>query len=467
MFKKFWHKITNRGVTPYLDFNVRNKIRIFNSSIFVIGSIYIFYTLVGCIRRQYLAASLTFIAWGISAFCLYLMRKRKYEFAYHITASLGIIFLFTFSLLYGEANSTYIFFLFIPVAALVLFDNFKVCLIYFILTLISIVTVKYLFLKIPTYYPDEELNKYLGFLNIFMTTSLLYLAVRMFKYENLIYSNEINQQRDVIEEKNKDIVSSIHYAQRIQKALLASDSLLEKYLPEYFVLYKPKDIVSGDFYWGENVGNKFLLCTGDCTGHGVPGAFMSLLGVSFLNEIVIERKITSPDMIFNHLRDDIIKVLNPAGTLDEGKDGMDAVLCSFDFEKLTMEFACANNPIWIIRNVSSSESLRAESRSENKLIEFKPDKQPIGMYEGERKTFTLQTVQLQKGDLVYCFTDGYADQFGGAKGKKFKYKHLQETLMEISKTSMKEQYATLDKVIDDWKGALDQVDDILIIGVKI
>lgn len=453
MFKNFWYKITNRGVNPDLDFNVRNKIRIFNSSTFVICSIYLFYTLIGYLRGDYLAAILTLLSWAISVVCLYLMSQRKYDLAYHITASLGVIFLFTFCLLYGEDTLTFVFFLFLPVAAIVLFDNFKICLIYFIITIIAIVGAKLFFLFSHPYYPPMEANKYLGFLNIIMTASLLYLAVRMFKFENLVYSKEINQQRDVIEEKNKDIVSSIHYAQRIQKALLASDSLLEKNLPEHFVLYKPKDIVSGDFYWGEHVGNKFLLCTGDCTGHGVPGAFMSLLGVSFLNEIVIERKIISPDLIFNHLREDIIKVLNPAGTLDEGKDGMDAVLCSFDFEKLTMEFACANNPIWIIRGIE--------------LLEFKPDKQPIGMYEREKKTFTLQNIQLQRGDLIYCFTDGYADQFGGPKGKKFKYKHLQETLLSISKNPMKEQQVTLNTIIDDWKGSLDQVDDILIIGVRV
>lgn len=463
MFKNFWYKIKNRGVTDNLDFNIRNKIRIFNSSIFVIGSLYLFYTVVGLLRGDFLASSLTFAAWAITAFCLYLMSIRKYQLAYHITAVLGIFFLFTFSLLYGEETLTYVFFLFLPVAGIVLFDNLKVCFFYFIVTVIAIICAKLCFLYFEPYYPPLEVNKYLGFLNIIMTATLLYLAVRVFKFENLVYSKEINKQRDEIEEKNKDIVSSIHYAKRIQTALLASDTLLKKNLPEHFVLYKPKDIVSGDFYWasfantsdakGDQLGNKFLLCTGDCTGHGVPGAFMSLLGVSFLNEIVIERKITSPDLIFNHLRDDIIKVLNPEGTLDEGKDGMDAVLCSFDFENNILEFACANNPIWIIRDST--------------IIEFKADKQPIGMYEGERKTFRLQTFQLQKGDLIITFTDGYADQFGGDKGKKFKYKKLQEILLANSNSTLKEQHSILDKVIEDWKGDLDQVDDILIIGVKV
>ena len=456
MFKIFWKTITNRGVTPDLDFNVRNKIRIFNSSTFVIGSIYLFYTLVGFLRGHELAASLTFIAWAISAFCLYLMSQLKYVIAYHITAILGVVFLFTFSLLYGESNSTHLFFFFIPIGALVLLDDLTVCFLYFMATVACLIAVKILFMHYPPYYPVEEINKYLSFLNVFMTCALLYLAVRMFKYENLIYSKEISHQRDVIEEANKDIVSSIHYAKRIQKALLASDSMMKKNLPEHFVLYKPKDIVSGDFYWGEKTGSKFLLCTADCTGHGVPGAFMSLLGISFLNETVKERKVIRPDLIFNQLREDIIQVLNPEGTLDEGKDGMDAVLCCFDFQDLTMEFACANNPLWIIR--------------ENKLLEFKPDKQPIGMYEiveSEHRAFQLQTQKLQKGDVVYTFTDGYADQFGGEKGKKFKYKQLQEILLDVCNKPMDEQHSVLDKTIENWRGTLDQVDDILMIGIRI
>lgn len=455
MLKEYWkNSIVNRGVTPELEFNVRNKIRIFNSSIFVIGLLYIFYTVVGLLKGDIMAAALTFLSWAISAFCLYLMSQRKYTLAYHITASLGLVFLFSFSLLYGESTQTHIFFLFVPVASIVLFDNMLICFVYFVLTIMALLTVKVLYaLNFQPLYPLQEVNTYLGIINITVTACLLYLAVRMFKFENLLYSKEISHQRDLIEEKNKDIVSSINYAKRIQTALLASDTLLNKNMPEHFVLYKPKDIVSGDFYWGEAVDGKFLLCTGDCTGHGVPGAFMSLLGISFLNEIVIERKIVRPDLIFNQLRDDIIRTLNPAGTLEEGRDGMDAVLCSFDFANHKLEFSCSNNPLWVIR--------------ENKLIEFKPDKQPIGMYEGELKPFALQEFPIQKGDMIYAFTDGYADQFGGEKGKKFKYKHFQEELLKNHMKPVAEQRAILDDIIEKWKGSLEQVDDILVIGIRI
>lgn len=457
MLTTFWKNILNRGVTPDLDFNTRNKVRIFNSSAFVIGALYIFYSIAAFLRGHFLASSLCFSAWAVTAYCLYLMSRRRCVAAYHITAILGMVFLFCFSLLYGEHNYTHIFFFFIPVGALVLLDDFRICFFYFIGVVACMITVKVLFLYYPPYYPIEPMDKYFAYLNIIATAALLYRAVRMFKYENLLYAKEISHQRDVIEEKNKDMVSSIYYAKRIQKALLASDHLLNKHLPEHFVLYKPKDIVSGDFYWGETVDSKFLLCTADCTGHGIPGAFMSLLGITFLNETVKEKKITRPDLIFNQLRDNIINVLNPEGAQDETKDGMDGVICAFDFQNMQLQFTCANNPIWIIRN--------------SEVLEFKPDKQPVGVYkisnDDAHKPFTLQSVQLQKGDLVYTFTDGYADQFGGEKGKKFKYKQLQELLQRIAGLPMEEQHAVLDKTIEDWKGKLDQVDDILLIGVRI
>lgn len=264
---------------------------------------------------------------------------------------------------------------------------------------------------------------------------------------------ERKQAENIIHEKNREITDSIHSAKRIQHALLASDSLLKKHLPEYFVLYKPKDIVSGDFYWANVIDNKFVIITADCTGHGVPGAFMSLLNISYLNEAIIEKRIDSPEKILEHVRTQIISTLNPEGSEVESKDGMDAVLCIYDFKHLWLRFACANNPLWVIRN--------------NDLIRFKPDKMPVGMHYGEQKPFSINTLGLRKGDIVYTFTDGYADQFGGAKGKKFKYKALKELLLSIQKNSMEEQKEILHKTFEKWKGNLEQVDDVLIIGVRV
>ena len=257
-----------------------------------------------------------------------------------------------------------------------------------------------------------------------------------------------------IAQKNKDITDSIQYAKRIQRALLASDTLLKKNLPEYFVLYKPKDIVSGDFYWANFVSGKFLIITADCTGHGVPGAFMSLLNISLLNEITLQRKITSPDLILNNVREQILSILNPEGTETESKDGMDCMLCSFDMKNNKLEFAAANNPLWILKNGASE------------IEEYRPDKQPVGFH-SVYKPFSLQTATLAKGDIVYSFTDGFADQFGGPKGKKFKYKQLEELILASAHLPMHEQKNVLEKSLASWQGELEQIDDVLVIGIKI
>jgi len=261
------------------------------------------------------------------------------------------------------------------------------------------------------------------------------------------------EQKQIIEQKQKEILDSIHYAKRIQQAMLTSEEYMTRHFSvEKFIFYQPKDIVSGDFYWALHHHNRFYIAAADCTGHGVPGAFMSLLNISFLNGNVIERGILEPDQILNEQRREIIKALNPNGT-ENSKDGMDCALCAFDLGNNTLKFALANNPLWLIRN--------------NELIEYKADKMPVGKYDESQKDFTLQTIQIIKGDSIYIFTDGYADQFGGEKGKKFKYKHLKETLLANVHLSMEDQKVLLANTINEWKGDLEQVDDILVIGIRI
>lgn len=264
---------------------------------------------------------------------------------------------------------------------------------------------------------------------------------------------EIAEQKHLIEEKNKEITDSIHYAQKIQHTLLASTNLLNENLNDYFVLFKPKDIVSGDFYWAYKHDKGFIIITADCTGHGVPGAFMSLLSISYLNEITKEQKITQPDKVFNLLRDKIITNFNSDNSEHERKDGMDAVICNYNFNTNQLQFAAANNPLWLIRN--------------GELHENKPDKMPVGVAAVEHKPFTLQSIDLQEGDIVYTITDGYADQFGGPKGKKFMYKQMKELIQSIAHLKMKEQKEKLESEINAWKGQAEQVDDILVIGIKI
>ena len=272
-------------------------------------------------------------------------------------------------------------------------------------------------------------------------------------------TTEVVEQKELIEEKQKEIVDSINYAKRIQYALLANDVVLEQNLQEHFVLFQPKDIVSGDFYWAtktieskqlengiEEKTERFYLAICDSTGHGVPGAFMSLLNISFLNEAITEKNIKQPNEIFNHARQRLIESVSQEGA----QDGMDGILLCFENNKIT--YAAANNAPVIVRGDS--------------IINLPSDKMPIG--KGERNnSFTHYTVDSRKGDMIYFCTDGYADQFGGPKGKKFKYKQLEELLISVNQKSLKEQKQILETTIEKWKGNLEQVDDILIIGLQI
>jgi serine phosphatase RsbU (regulator of sigma subunit) len=264
---------------------------------------------------------------------------------------------------------------------------------------------------------------------------------------------EVEKKNEMIEEKQNAILDSINYAKRIQIALLASDKLLKDNLHDYFVLFKPKDIVAGDFYWGSVTPEGFIYVTGDCTGHGVPGAFMSLLNISMLSEAINQKQILRPDLILNHVRREIIQALNPEGSAEESKDGMDVIICKLDLEKMKLEFAAANSSFIIVRN--------------NEIIHCKCDKMPVGKSYDNNTLFTYNTINLSKGDVIYTFTDGYADQFGGPKGKKYKYKQLENLLLSNSHFSMAEQKQLLDDFFENWKGVLEQVDDVCVIGVRV
>ncbi len=270
-------------------------------------------------------------------------------------------------------------------------------------------------------------------------------------------AKEIEFQKEIIEEKNKEVLDSIKYAKRIQTTLLAQDSLLQNNLADYFVFFKPKDIVSGDFYWATCLqtfsnGNKveydlFFLAICDCTGHGVPGAFMSLLNISFLNEAISEKKLTEPHLILNYVREKLITNLSFDGT----QDGMDGTLMVYNKQKNTVSYSSANNKPILIKN--------------GIITELNADKMPIG--KGiKTDSFISHQIQLEKNDTLYFYTDGYADQFGGPKGKKFKYKQLNDLLFNISHLATKEQKEKLETDFENWKGGLDQLDDVCVIGIR-
>ena len=278
---------------------------------------------------------------------------------------------------------------------------------------------------------------------------VLYKSNKQRKKDN----KQLFEQKEIIEQKNKEVTDSINYARRIQQAVLTGEDVWNKISKENFILFKPKDIVSGDFYWAYISPNgRCIWAAADCTGHGVPGGFMSMLGNSFLNEIVIENRIYKADEILNRLRAKVIQALEQKG-MTEQKDGMDIALCVWNKVDNTLEFAGANNAACIVRK--------------KELIELKPDKMPIGSYVTDSQKFTLTQYKLQPNDIIYLSSDGYPDQFGGKNGKKFKYRQMEELLTTNSEKPMAQQKEILDTSFTAWKGDLEQIDDVLVIGIKV
>jgi ligand-binding sensor domain-containing protein/serine phosphatase RsbU (regulator of sigma subunit) len=278
---------------------------------------------------------------------------------------------------------------------------------------------------------------------------------------------EIALQKKVVEHKNREIIDSIQYAQKIQSAILPSEELFKKTMPDSFVLFKPKDIVSGDFYWLSDREDYIFYATADSTGHGVPGGFMSMLGTALLNEIIDERKIEDCGQVLTLMREKIMHALKQAGD-SESKDGMDMVLIRIDKKTLEMEYAAANNSFYLVSNKQlavGNENCKLQTAN-CQLLEMPCDKMPVGVYHSEVKPFNTFKHQLQKGDIIYTYTDGYADQFGGEKGKKYTYKRLREKLIAISEKPLAEQKLSLESEFERWKGDNEQIDDVCLIGVK-
>ncbi|HLU85092.1 MAG TPA: tetratricopeptide repeat protein [Vicingaceae bacterium] len=310
---------------------------------------------------------------------------------------------------------------------------------------------------------------------VFLAAILLAVIIISFIiYKSLKNSNKqkelIEQQKLIVDNKNKEITDSIVYARRIQQAILPPKEVLSKNLENGFILYKPKDVVSGDFYWMESsitngaLERAIFLAAADCTGHGVPGAMVSVVCNNALNRAVREFKLTNPAEILNKVRELVIETFEKSE--EQVNDGMDIALCSLRFDvqglKLNnpktiaiLQYAGANNALYIVK-----------ANDKEKLVELKPNKQPIGKVDNP-EPFTQHKVELQKGDTIYMFTDGFADQFGGKKGKKLMYKPFKNLLLSIQDKTMDEQKALLEKYFEEWKGSLEQVDDVCVIGVRI
>ncbi|MGZ3862035.1 MAG: tetratricopeptide repeat protein [Bacteroidia bacterium] len=307
---------------------------------------------------------------------------------------------------------------------------------------------------------NESFVKY-----IFICAAFLLLVLAFFIFRGLRQKQKANvileeksriieQQKHIVEEQNKDITDSIRYAERIQTAIFPPEQVWNSILPDSFVYFRPKDMLSGDFYWVEERGDLIFVATADCTGHGVPGALISIVNYNLLNKAVLEKEITDPAEILNAVNNWLTLSLHQTFQESTVRDGMDVSLCVINKKTLQLEFAGANNPAYIFTG-GNFEALQA-------------DKFPVGAFVGESlQSFTTKKMQLQKGDVIYLFSDGYADQFGGPAGKKFKYKQLKELLAGIYTMPVETQRKILDEKMTEWRGALEQIDDILVVGIRV
>ena len=300
--------------------------------------------------------------------------------------------------------------------------------------------------------------------DLFRRTILI--AVAVFALVTLIFSfflykrwkiarnqkNIIQEKNRIVESKNREILDSISYAKRIQSAILPPEKLVKEFLANSFILYKPKDIVAGDFYWMEQQGERIIFAAADCTGHGVPGALVSVVCHNALNRSVREFGLSEPGAILDKTRDIIIGEF--AKSEEDVNDGMDISLCSLNTTNGELKWSGANNPLWLVRN------------NHNEIIELKANKQPIGRY-SKYEAFETHTLQLEQGDQLYLFTDGFADQFGGSDHKKFKAKQMKTLILQWKDRPMDEQRIQFERAFEEWKGELEQVDDVCVIGMRL
>jgi serine phosphatase RsbU (regulator of sigma subunit)/tetratricopeptide (TPR) repeat protein len=294
---------------------------------------------------------------------------------------------------------------------------------------------------------QQEVQKQRMYIYIGLGGLLITIFFASYMYRAFVNKKKLSLD---LSAKNKAITDSISYAKRIQGAILPPIKSFYQFLPNSFILYKPKDIVAGDFYWMEHKDGKVLFAAADCTGHGVPGAMVSVICNNGLNRSVREYNLTDPCKILDKTREIVIQEFEKSE--DEVKDGMDIALCSL--HNNILQYAGANNPLWIIRSNTTE------------IEEIKATKQPIGKY-GNPEPYITHTIELQKGDSIYIFSDGYADQFGGEKGKKFKGANFKKLLLSIQHESMERQKELINEAFENWRGKLEQIDDVCVIGVRV
>ncbi len=448
LLKDKWFELSMLGINSNMDLNEQRMSKVTNQ--LILGAI-----IITCLYPPILLAvhlplfslfMLFFIFYEISL--LFLSKKGNHEIA--IVGLLFVLAIYVTGVsIVRPGSNTEVFLLPFSLFGFGAFSKKRVAWLFFMV----IVTAFFSSLIIqhhsdPIIKLNHDIKLFISIFNyvIIFVTCLFFIFILLSSHTE--YVGMLVKQKEQIEAHHKLVQDSIKYAKRIQGALLPSQQQFEKNLKDAFVFYQPKDIVAGDFYWNTKLNNKTYFAVADCTGHGIPGALLSVLCYNALNRTFKEFGLESPGEILDKAREIIIDEFSKSG--QEVADGMDIALCAIEDKKLL--FSGANNPLWIIRN--------------NELIELKADRQPVGNYPAMKK-FTTQEFELKKDDKLYLFSDGYADQFGGSNHKKFYKKPFKNKLLSISHLPMETQLNELAICFNDWKGDIEQTDDVCVLGFKV
>ena len=461
LISDFWNKISFIGLRDYTFSDALEQFReivLMNRLLVITVFIMLIYIPIEIIFNSFELVLYILLGLFVFAITLFFNHKKWFIFSkfYFFFACIISILPMMYVVPSGSGNE----FLLMPIAiipALLFKDKWLGLFLFIFVVILFFVVINTRELVDPIVDVTEQQIQF--FRNIYLATSFSLVFIVAFYFRKIVNNLEKNNKRKNEELKisNKEITDSINYAKRIQRAILPSDQLITTNFPKSFVLYKPKAIVAGDFYWmhvlHKHIDNEVvLLAAADCTGHGVPGALVSVVCNNALNQTVKEHGIMQPSLILDRTKELVIETFE--NTKEMVKDGMDIALVSYNKKTLELEYAGANNPLWIIRKNSTEVEV------------FKADKQPIGFCDNI-KPYKNHTIQLGKGDSFYIFSDGYADQFGGEKGKKLKYKPFKELLLAINNLEMQQQCSTLNTYFKAWKGDLEQVDDVCVIGVRV
>lgn len=446
-----WNKISRIGLREGEDIVQFREVILMNRVLTIMLLVLCIYTPLEIFLNGLALVPFVLIMIILSSASLIFHHFRFFKTARYYLYIVGITFITSMGLVVGKAVGNYVALIPIVLVAVMLFKTNLERTVIFIFTVTLYLIQHYLFGIIkPVYFISAENTEIFSVIFFVLALLLTFIAGFYLMSTNREFETIIIHQKEKMELKNKEITDSINYAKRIQAAILPTDSTLKKHLPDSFVLYKPKDIVAGDFYWLEKKDNLIIFAAADCTGHGVPGAMVSVICNNALNRSVREFGLNDPDLILDKTREIIISEFEKSD--DEVKDGMDISLCCYKSDSMELWWAGANNPLWII--------------NANGLTEYKANKQPIGKYT-DPQPYKAHHIQLKKDDLIFVFTDGYQDQFGGPKGKKFKASSMKELFLSIRTKSISEQKIIIESTFENWKGKLEQIDDVCILGVRV